>query len=702
MTRIVTMADSRGGSSAEPVNVPVLSNIVACVLALEPLPDAVMMAGDAVLSWTESNWAVYLQVMQPLLDNGIPYYNCVGNHDFFRVADPYDSYKGTFWAETFYWFPDNGPSEMHGSVYYVDIKDVRIITLNSLSPSIRRIGPDQREWLRSVSGTNAPTAFDIVMQHYPPYSNGVGHEYEGLDYSSSSRDAFWQILNDHKVTLNLCGHDHLYTRRMVDTRYDPRWTHRLPVISNVSGATRLDDLNALEPQPDVAITDRHNFTVLDLDPATATGTGTTYDEHGTILDVFPLQGKHAASGAPQPPTNLAAEQQGSSSVRTTWTDNADDEHSFKIDRRRSGQPDWIRIVELGPDTTSHTDTGLPAATRFYYKVKAWNPAGNSPYSAVSDATTHAEPDAALAYGATWRYRRGTGPPSSPATAWRTRAFDDGAWETGPAAFGYGDGPYGTTLGDMQQGYTTLFLRHIFTLELPAAHSTLQLSTLYDDGFIVWINGCEVARINAPGAVGTQPAYDATAPEALADGTPWTQTYTGSALPGLHTNNVVAVMVLNVGPNSSDLTFDLALTLSSDPLPDGTDADQDGLNDLWEESELQSTGAAPEADPDADGRPNIEEYIIGGDPQIPDRVLAVETVFSNGAVLVQVPTHLATGPAYADRTRCYALDQCTLAGPDAWSVVPGCQRIEATGNPVIYALPAATGAPLRFRARCWLE
>ncbi|MBN1670366.1 MAG: hypothetical protein JXR37_05010 [Kiritimatiellae bacterium] len=57
-------------------------------------------------------------------------------------------------------------------------------------------------------------------------------------------------------------------------------------------------------------------------------------------------------------------------------------------------------------------------------------------------------------GATWRYLKGTGTASVQPGAWRHTRFDDSGWASGRAPFGYGDGPYGTTLADMRYSYTT--------------------------------------------------------------------------------------------------------------------------------------------------------------------------------------------------------------------------------------------------------
>src|SRR5438552_14272186 len=65
---------------------------------------------------------------------------------------------------------------------------------------------------------------------------------------------------------------------------------------------------------------------------------------------------------------------------------------------------------------------------------------------------------------TWRFRKGTSEASSPTNAWRAVAFDDSSWALGVAPFYYDtENIYtgNTLLGDMQNGYTCLFMRQNF-------------------------------------------------------------------------------------------------------------------------------------------------------------------------------------------------------------------------------------------------
>ncbi len=108
----------------------------------------------------------------------------------------------------------------------------------------------------------------------------------------------------------------------------------------------------------------------------------------------------------------------------------------------------------------------------------------------------------LVVGDTWRYRKGlTEPEPGDLTAWTRINYNDGAWLQGPSSFGYGTDcpPFGTQLNDMQNGYRSVYMRHLFSISDPAAVTELTLTMDYDDAFVAYINGTEVARNNVSGA-----------------------------------------------------------------------------------------------------------------------------------------------------------------------------------------------------------
>ena len=100
----------------------------------------------------------------------------------------------------------------------------------------------------------------------------------------------------------------------------------------------------------------------------------------------------------------------------------------------------------------------------------------------------------VAPGATWRYFPGR---DDPPADWRSFEFDDAAWQAGPAGFGYGDDDDATVLDDMQGNYPTVFIRTSFELDpaIAARVASVVLGVDYDDGFVAYLDGVEVARRN---------------------------------------------------------------------------------------------------------------------------------------------------------------------------------------------------------------
>jgi len=170
-------------------------------------------------------------------------------------------------------------------------------------------------------------------------------------------------------------------------------------------------------------------------------------------------------------------------------------------------------------------------------------------------------------GSSWRWRKGTNEVSNPTSAWRESGYEDSSWLTGamPFYYGYTNITGGTALSGMRSNYTTLYLRRTFVVADLDALTSLTLSEVIDDGFIIWINGKEVQRYNVN--AGEQP-YNAGTPVAI--GTAPVQVSTNFSewmsflVPG---TNVMAVHLINRNLSSSDLHLDLdlkATLLSTNP------------------------------------------------------------------------------------------------------------------------------------------
>jgi len=74
-----------------------------------------------------------------------------------------------------------------------------------------------------------------------------------------------------------------------------------------------------------------------------------------------------------------------SAINLAWTDNSTNELGFKVERAPASGGPW---TQLGATTlTGYGDSNLTAGTTYYYRVAAYNAAGDSAYSNVASATT---------------------------------------------------------------------------------------------------------------------------------------------------------------------------------------------------------------------------------------------------------------------------------------------------------------------------
>ena len=120
-------------------------------------------------------------------------------------------------------------------------------------------------------------------------------------------------------------------------------------------------------------------------------------------------------------------------------------------------------------------------------------------------------------GSEWKYFKGTQEPSEPRDAWRQPDFDDSTWLTGATPMGYGRGDEGTLLDDMRKvdaegtpGYLSFFMRKEFNLDEVEGLDTFVFSVDFDDGFIAYLNGQQVAVGNmrdAEDGEGYQDTFD---------------------------------------------------------------------------------------------------------------------------------------------------------------------------------------------------
>ncbi len=130
---------------------------------------------------------------------------------------------------------------------------------------------------------------------------------------------------------------------------------------------------------------------------------------------------------------------------------------------------------------------------------------------IQVGTPPAPPTSLVRHNDVWAFHKGTNPPQA---NWQTIADAslNSDWASAPGGFGYGDNGItnnpgvtyeSTLLTDMINRYSTLFIRRSFNVTTGFDPNARLLLTMdYDDGFVAYLDGVEIARANTTNAVGS--------------------------------------------------------------------------------------------------------------------------------------------------------------------------------------------------------
>jgi len=113
------------------------------------------------------------------------------------------------------------------------------------------------------------------------------------------------------------------------------------------------------------------------------------DDISGIQSLYPASS--SSSQPPAAPSQLAVAANSanpSSSLALSWVDNATNESGYRVERSTDGSS-FGQVAQLGVGAKSFTDSGLAAATPYYYRVSAFNTYGSSGYSNAASGQTQA-------------------------------------------------------------------------------------------------------------------------------------------------------------------------------------------------------------------------------------------------------------------------------------------------------------------------
>ena len=154
--------------------------------------------------------------------------------------------------------------------------------------------------------------------------------------------------------------------------------------------------------------------------------------------------------------------------------------------------------------------------------------------------------------------------------WTQEQFDDAGWAAGAYGVGYDAGAMIRT--SVNSTADAVYTRADFSIVDLSAVETVWLAADYDDGYVAWINGVEVARRNMPTGDPTNTSTASSGHESSNGATPSYDAYidvTAKAKPALHNGtNVLAVGVWNNDSGSTDLALVPRLSINRPVPPPG--------------------------------------------------------------------------------------------------------------------------------------
>ncbi len=491
---------------------------------------------------------------------------CVGNHETYGMqrdwgAGPQFAYFNLF----------DLPTQSSGSEnYYSFVRaNLRVVVLDSQMSNASAGGP-MATWLQAVLAASS-AEWTIACFHHGPYTKG-SHDSDSESQHIDMRENILPILESYGVDLVLSGHSHVYERSyLVDGGYDTptstglgtvildpgdgSWSghgvyakpagiapHAGAVYITTGNGGHVGSVQSDYPH----VLSRHSELELGSCIIDVVGSQLTVRhirETGQVSDLFSIR-KGPDLEAPQP---VAARQLSSDQILLQLSEPV-----------AAGMFDPARYSSNGTSVLSAAPTGDPVEVLLGTSPHLLGPlyslhivdlediAGNLA-AGPFDIEYRGDPPAMVVLGAgqSWQYFEGS---SDPGAGWQTPGYNASNWPLGASGFGYGDGDDATLLSNMENHYTSVFLRQSFQIPDVGTLRELWLDLDYDDGFVAYLNGVEVARANAPDpALWSDTAitnHEAGSPEFFR--LPVSAAQTGS--------NLLAIHGLNRWQNSSDFSL----------------------------------------------------------------------------------------------------------------------------------------------------
>ena len=159
------------------------------------------------------------------------------------------------------------------------------------------------------------------------------------------------------------------------------WPNRVDILANATDATFLvltddDDVDETDSVITATVNAKNGYTA----GTSGSASVTVNDNDGTAQQ---------QAGTPGAPPDFSAQPAGESRIDLSWTAPAGEPTGYEIEWSADGETGWTAVNPAHAGRAAeYADDGLDGGTTRYYRVRAFNEAGEGEWSAVGNATTN--------------------------------------------------------------------------------------------------------------------------------------------------------------------------------------------------------------------------------------------------------------------------------------------------------------------------
>ena len=184
------------------------------------------------------------------------------------------------------------------------------------------------------------------------------------------------------VTVGVAETQNMIFNGVPDSIGSARWPTRVDILANATDAMFLvltddDDVDEADSVITATVNTGNGYTV----GTSGSASVTVEDNDGTAQE--------QEGGTPGAPGDFSARPAGESRIDLSWTAPAGEPTGYEIEWSADGETGWTAVDPAHEGTAAeYADEGLDGGTTRYYRVRAFNEAGEGEWSAVANATTN--------------------------------------------------------------------------------------------------------------------------------------------------------------------------------------------------------------------------------------------------------------------------------------------------------------------------